>query len=136
MRYACVALVACLLAACSGLQTTSTPESVTYQTPYERVIEASAEAAADAGLTIESAEESGSGNYVILASKYERLSGQREPIRIADVEIVVKSMSGGSVVVEIEQQKLTRTSTIGTSSGEQIDYPRRIYRRLERRLKS
>jgi len=124
------------LTACSGANTASEPQSRSYANAFDQVITATAEATRDAGLSIESAEEIQSGIYQIIASKYERLPGERENIRVADVSILVKMSSDSAVTVDIEQEKLSRTSTIGTSSSAQIDYPRRIYKRIERRLSS
>lgn len=131
-----VLVVAYVAAGCSGVNSSSEPESRSYTTNFDRVIVAAADATRDAGLSIESAKEIEAGQYQIVASKYERLRGEREPIRVADIEILVQAASGGAVSVDIEQSMTSRTSTIGTSSSEQIDYPRRIYKRLERRLKS
>ena len=125
-----------IAAGCAGANSSSEPESRSYATNFDRVIVAAADATRDAGLSIESAKEIEAGRYQIIASKYERLRGEREPIRVADIEILVRTASGGAVSVDIEQSTMSRTSTIGTSSSEQIDYPRRIYKRLERRLKS
>ncbi len=124
------------LTGCSGANTASEPQSRSYSNAFDQVITVTAEATKDAGLSIESAEEIQSGLYQIIASKYERLRGEREPIRVADVSILIKLSSSSAVTVDIEQEKLTRTSTIGTSNSAQIDYPRRIYKRIERRLSS
>ena len=125
-----------IAAGCAGANSSPKSESRSYTTNFDRVIVAVADATRDAGLSIESAKEIEAGRYQIIASKYERLRGEREPIRVADVEILVRAASGGAVSVDIEQSVMSRTSTIGTSTSEQIDYPRRIYKRLERRVNS
>lgn len=128
--------ITCVTTGCSGANSSSKSDTRSYTADFKRVVLAAADATRDAGLSIETAEEVKPGEFQIIASKFERLRGEREPIRVADIVILVQSASGGAVNVDIEQKKLSPTSTIGTSTSEQVSYPIRIYKRLERRLES
>ena len=126
-----------LVSACATTSTTDPygeTESRVYQAVYNRAVEMAAQAAVDAGLEVEDSGVQSASTYVINAVQRERLSGSGEAIQVAQVEIYVDKLEDGAVRVRVKQQKVTRTSTMGTSSANQRDYARRIFRRLDERM--
>lgn len=136
-RVLLVGIVAVFAGACATTNTTDPygeTESRVYQAVYNRAVERAAEAAVDAGLEVEDSGVQSASTYVINTVRRERLSGASEPVQVAQVEIYVDKLEGGAVRVRIQQKKITRTSTVGTSSAVQRDYARRIFRRLDERM--
>jgi hypothetical protein len=138
VRHAAVGLiVAGLIGACATTSVTDPygeTETRVYQAVYNRTVEMAAQAAVDAGLEIEDSGVQSASTYAINAVRLERLSGSNEAIQVAQVEIFVDKLEDGAVRVRIKQRKVTRTSTMGTSSAQQRDYARRIFRRLDERM--
>jgi hypothetical protein len=126
-----------LVSACASTSTTDPygeTESRVYQAVYNRAVERVAQAAVDAGLEVQDSGVQSGSTYAINAVRLERLNGSSEPIQVAQVEIFVDKLQGGTVRVRVKQRKVTRTSTMGTSSANQRDYARRIFRRLDDRM--
>jgi len=126
-----------LVSACASTSTTDPygeTESRVYQAEYNRAVEMAARAAVDAGLEVQDSGVQSGSTYAINAVRRERLSGSSEPIQVAQVEIFVDKLQDGAVRVRVNQRKVTRTSTMGTSSANQRDYARRIFRRLDERM--
>lgn len=136
-RAAVVLVVGLLVSACATTSPTDPygeTESRVYQAVYNRAVEMTAAAAVDAGLEVQDSGVQSASTYVINTVRRERLSGSSEPVQVAQVEIYVDKLEGGAVRVRVQQQKVTRTSTMGTSSAPQRDYARRIFRRLDERM--
>jgi len=126
-----------LVSACASTSTTDPygeTESRVYQAEYNRAVEMAARAAVDAGLEVQDSGVQSGSTYAINAARLERLNGSSEPIQVAQVEIFVDKLQDGAVRVRVNQRKVTRTSTMGTSSANQRDYARRIFRRLDERM--
>jgi len=135
--FAVVSTVVLLVSACASTGITDPygeTESRVYQAVYNRAVEMAARAAVDSGLEVQDSGVQSGSTYAINAARLERLNGSSEPIQVAQVEILVDKLQGGVVRVRVMQRKLTRTSTMGTSSANQRDYARRIFRRLDERM--
>lgn len=136
-RSALILAGALLLSACATTGTTDPygeTQTRVYQAVYNRAVEMAAQAAVDAGLEIEDSGVQSASTYVINAVQRERLNGSSEAIQVAQVEIYLDKLEDNAVRVRINQRKVTRTSTMGTSSAQQRDYARRIFRRLDDRM--
>ena len=138
LRSSALVLVTVLLVSACATTGTTDPygetESRVYQAVYNRAVEMAAQAAVDAGLEVQDSGVQSASTYVINAVQRERLSGSSEPIQVAQVEIYVDKLEGGAVRVRVQQRKVTRTSTMGTSSSNQRNYARRIFRRLDEQM--